>query len=133
MGVAYDETGSALIESSERGIWKAGRRCPDIELLRTESSDAARLYSTIAYGQFSILSIGDSLKHDWPQYHVALARYTILSGNQEGSSRDGLSFTSPDVQPDERLVVVVRPDTYIGYVGTEQGAISYLSKVLGST
>ena len=131
MGVAYDKTGSALIEESEYGIWKAGKRCPDIEISSGGSADGIRLYSTIVYGQFSIMSIGNPLKQTWPELPVTLARYTVLPPGQGGDSSIGLTFTSTDVRPGERYVAVARPDTYLGYVGSEEGAISYVSRILG--
>lgn len=136
MGVAYDESGSALVSESEHGIWKAGRRCPDIVLSRPGfPNESRRLYSTLAYG-FSIISCGGSL--DWSSFDGKIATYRLLSAGEAssevGSTSGGQAswtFASSEVQPDERFVVVVRPDTYIGYVGTEPGASEYLSRLLG--
>lgn len=139
MGVAFDGINSPLIIESEHGIWQAGRRCPDIVLRATEHTNETRLYSTVKYGQFSVLSVGAALNEGWPNLPISLARYTIFSADRSeyrvscGTiSGKGLTFESPDVALDERCVAVVRPDMYVGFVGSKAEAISYLSKtVLG--
>ncbi|OTA96855.1 hypothetical protein M434DRAFT_27471 [Hypoxylon sp. CO27-5] len=50
MGLSYDG-GSELISESERGIWKAGKRCPDIRLIRIDDDEVIRLYSAVSYGR----------------------------------------------------------------------------------
>lgn len=130
MGVSYDGTGSALLTESEQGFWKAGRRCPDLVLHQRDCNDEIRLYSTVAYGQFSILSIGGPLNQRWSNLSVSMARYAVLPADQEANDAGELTFRSPDVQPDEHFVAVVRPDMYIGFVGTEDDAVSYLSKTV---
>ena len=90
------------------------------------------MYSTVSYGQFSILAIGGTLETKWPDLHVPLARYTITPTDGRDTTIDaaGLTFTSGEVESNEHFVVVVRPDMYIGYVGGEEEASSYLSNLL---
>lgn len=138
MGVAYDGIASALITESEHGIWKAGRRCPDIVLHPRDHAGEIRLYSTVIYGRFCVLSIGTTFNTDgWPKLPIPLARYEILGVDQDGQTPDSeieerLAFTSPEVCPHEQFLVVVRPDMYVGYAGSKEGAVCYLAKtVLG--
>lgn len=133
MGVAYDGSGSALVTESEHGIWKAGRRCPDIVLSTPGYPEKSRrLYSTLAYG-FSIVSCVGALKEDWSRFDGKTSMYRLVpvassTGTEEKMSQ---TFECSEIHPDERFVVVVRPDTYIGYVGTESSAAAYLSQTLG--
>lgn len=55
--------------------------------------------------------------------------FTLLSpGENEGESA-GEVFTSETIQPEDDFVVVVRPDTYIGYVGQGNGWEDYLAQI----
>ena len=138
MGVAYDGIGSTLVMESERGIWKAGRRCPDITLASSSISQPQRLYETVVYGQFSVLSIGGPLRESWPEVSRTTKRYILLpivDGLHGASNSSGQStsiFESQDVHGGENFVVVVRPDMYIGCVGSESDAVSYLSQFVAS-
>ncbi|KXT06106.1 hypothetical protein AC578_1326 [Pseudocercospora eumusae] len=137
MGVAYDECGSPLVTESQNGIWKAGRRCPDIIL--HSGSESRWLYSTVTYGQFSVLSCGRPLTEEWSHFEDISTRYTLLPASSKAadfpSSADGktLTFVSEDIDPQEQFVVVARPDMYIGYVGTEKQAMEYLSRSVKGT
>lgn len=135
MGVAYDGSGSALITESEHGIWKAGRRCPDVVLSTPGSPvESRRLYSTLVYG-FSLLSCGGPLEEDWSRLDGEISTYRLLAvgagSDLKTETEVSRTFETSEVHPDERFVVVVRPDTYIGYVGTESGAAAYLLQTLG--
>lgn len=131
MGVAYDTSGSSLIVESEHDIWKAGQRCPDLLLSSSSGfSDSIRLYSTVRYGQVSILSIGDPLRESWPTSSDMCVRYIILADKQQNAADTNTAFKCQDIQSDARYVVVVRPDMYIGYVGAETNALSYLSQLI---
>ncbi|ETS73021.1 hypothetical protein PFICI_15196 [Pestalotiopsis fici W106-1] len=143
MGVSYDGTGSALISESEHGIWKAGRRCPDLALLKPGSgqqtqSEPQRLYSIPRYGQFLIVQVGTSQVGDDQHQSQGAALYlTIRTPNHDNSGQAcGLSiderqeFRADDVSESDACVVVVRPDMYIGYVGNETGAEEYIAGFL---
>lgn len=139
MGVAYHGVGSTLVKESERGIWKAGRRCPDIILSSANIPEPQRLYNTVIYGQFSVLSVGGPLRKSWSEFPGNIKRYTILpvldglpcAGNSvEGST---LIWESQEVHADEYFVVVVRPDMYIGCVGSESDALTFLSQTVAPT
>lgn len=138
MGVSYDGIESALISESECGIWKAGKRCPDLELFQPASELPQRLYSKVPYGKFLILQIGDipcrrHLSKDVVTY------FTIRSPSDDTPSSateteadksefDG--FRSENVKQGESFLAVIRPDMYVGYVGDEAGADKYLSDIL---
>lgn len=119
MGVSYDGLGSELITESEQGLWKAGKRCPELFLERPGDKQTLRLYSMFDYGKYLILSIGGSGQHE---YHGKLSSpATHLRLLSPGSaSADDTAFISELVNPDDDLVVVVRPDMYIGEVITRK-------------
>lgn len=124
MGVSYRGIGSPLVHDSQQGIWRAGDRCPDV-LLTLPSGKEKWLYSVASYGKHLILSIGGELSAD-PRYESVATVHNILSthsGKKEGGENDGLAsssaLTAKWLAENERTVVVVRPDMYIGYVGNE--------------
>ena len=111
MGVTYRNSGSALVKPSERGIWRAGDRCPDVVLQR--NGRFTRLYTDAGYGRFLAILVNASLDHD-----MAVS-YTVGEGG----------LYSADWAGDEPYVVVVRPDMYVGCVGSEDEAREYLDDV----
>ncbi|KAJ4397584.1 hypothetical protein N0V93_001816 [Gnomoniopsis smithogilvyi] len=121
MGVSYDGLGSELITESENGLWKAGKRCPELFLRRSGDEKTTRLYSMLDYGKHLILSIGGSGQHDYqgklsgPAIHLRL-----LPPGSHSETPDDTVFISELVHPDDDFVVVVRPDMYIGEVCTRK-------------
>ncbi|KAF4501931.1 phenol 2-monooxygenase [Fusarium agapanthi] len=120
MGVNYSEFATPLIQGTEIGIWKPGYRCPDVVI--TESSgETPRFYENVSYGDFIVLAIGRRLSAN----SVSAPVYSILpigstNGHVEGrQNRDGdKDFTADWVKNEDSAVVIVRPDMYVGYVGT---------------
>ncbi|KAK7921486.1 FAD monooxygenase [Apiospora marii] len=154
MGVAYDGMGSPLVVESEQGIWKAGRRCPDLEVQFASphfpgpTRDTYRLYETarsFGYGRFLLLVIGHHSHAaptlDWQFRSVANAVTLVWPGailsltDPNKAPRGGFhypgewSFVTDAVGPDDSFMVVVRPDLYIGYVGDIEGLLSYMAKI----
>ncbi|KAI1803974.1 FAD binding domain-containing protein [Daldinia bambusicola] len=139
MGVSYDRIGSELIEDSEQSIWKAGKRCPDILLLRDETNEVVRLYSTTSYGKYLVLFVGGS---EVIQSFKNICTYLILrpstseqtpmNGHNSGSQDEVRTFSSDAVAIDDNFTVVVRPDMYIGYVGKGDGWKQYLGQLYGT-
>lgn len=128
MGVSYDDVGSELITESERGLWRAGKRCPEIFVTRPGDEKAISIYSKIVYGKFLVLSIGGKGQSQ-PAARSYAVHFTLLSpGENEGESA-GEVFTSETIQPEDDFVVVVRPDTYIGYVGQGNEWEDYLAQI----
>jgi hypothetical protein len=132
MGVSYDEVGSELIHVSSRGLWIAGKRCPDLELtpVASASQEATRLYSIVEYGKYLVLSIGGSLEEGSTSSFGDIARVmALLPASAAGSPSTGEAFRSVLIGPDESFTVVIRPDMYIGYVGDGNGWRDYLATV----
>lgn len=130
MGVSYDAVGSELVTESEKGLWKAGKRCPELFLKRHGDEQTITLHSMLDYGKFLILSIEGEVQYDHKAHtRKNTSHFTILpSASTVEGSKDGV-FTSEVVLPDEEFVVVVRPDMYIGYVGQDNGWQDYLAEV----
>ncbi|KAI1472619.1 FAD binding domain-containing protein [Daldinia caldariorum] len=136
MGVSYDGIGSELIEDSEQSIWKAGKRCPDIQLVRDGTNEMIRLYSIALYGNYLVLFVGGS---EVVQSFRDICTYLILrTGTSEQTPTDGYNngsqdevriFSSDAVTIDDNFTVVVRPDMYIGYVGKGDGWKQYLGQL----
>ncbi|KAF6842779.1 FAD monooxygenase [Colletotrichum musicola] len=132
MGVSYDGSGSPLIEESTHGIWKAGRRCPDVYLVPSGQQEPKRLYEVLAgqYGKHVVLKIGgDSTT---PASADGVARvFRVAPHNAEGrttaADADVVEFSAEWAKEDDEFVVVVRPDMYIGYVGESEGWKTYLA------
>ncbi|KAI2619768.1 FAD binding domain-containing protein [Hypomontagnella submonticulosa] len=136
MGVSYAGVGSELIVESERGIWKAGKRCPDLRLTRAGSEETTRLYSTISYGKYLVFFVGQSeIQLSFKSvcsYFVLLPKISVdgdKSGYSNGFGGQVKVFLSDDVATEDSFVVVVRPDMYIGYVGEGNGWREYLEQV----
>ncbi|KAI1391856.1 FAD binding domain-containing protein [Hypoxylon trugodes] len=137
MGVSYDGVGSELITESERGIWKAGKRCPDIWLNRIGNDEAIRLYSIIPYGKYLVLFLGeqDVQTSSFRNICTYFALYSrdvakmATNGHKNGSDNKIETFSSDIVTGEDRFAVVVRPDTYIGYVGESDGWKKYLEQL----
>ncbi len=126
MGVSYDNLGSSIVIESDRGIWKAGKRCPDILVSRAGIHDAEqRLYSTIPYGKFVILQLGTA-RTPISSFEEEAVHFNLLPRGAQYQKTDDPTETwlsdeqvfPPNVKSGEDgLVVIVRPDLYIAYVG----------------
>ncbi|PYH87525.1 monooxygenase [Aspergillus ellipticus CBS 707.79] len=135
MGVAYPPT-TPLVHDSKHGDFTAGHRCPDVwvtELPATshhptlDEPARRRLYELFGYGKFKVLFIGkqdpaafEAQAIEWQQQ---VEVWHIHSQNERLSTLIH-EYSADWVTPDEEAVVVVRPDLYVGYVGTD--AMTYL-------
>lgn len=131
MGVTYDGFGSPLVESSEHAIWRSGERCPDVIISSKSASEPTRLYSEVSYGKFVVLSIGKSLDLS-STYGPGVTSYSILPSTSIATEQNGAAavnghasvtkreFQADWVSPEDAFVVIVRPDMYIGFVGSDQ-------------
>ncbi|KAF4991505.1 hypothetical protein FGRMN_7779 [Fusarium graminum] len=120
MGVNYSEYATPLVQGIEVGIWKPGHRCPDV-VVTGSSAEATRLYENVSYGDFIVLAIGRRL----PAISASAPVYTILSNGVTNGhvechqNRDvDKDFTADWVKNEDSIIVIVRPDMYLGYVGT---------------
>ncbi|KAI0376982.1 FAD binding domain-containing protein [Hypomontagnella monticulosa] len=137
MGVSYDGVGSDLIAESERGIWKAGKRCPDLRLTEIEGEKATRLYSTLSYGKYLVFFIG-GLNDNRLSFENVCSYFILLPSGSAGDYKNGEGngfesrinvFSSDVVNTGDHYTVVVRPDMYIGYVGEGDGWKEYLERI----
>lgn len=132
MGVSYDEVGSELIHISSRGLWIAGKRCPDLELtpVANGSQEATRLYSIVEYGKYLVLVIGGQPEGgSTSRYKDNTRALALLPPSSGGVQSAEDVFTSEVIGAGESFTVVIRPDMYIGYVGEEDGWKDYLGTV----
>ncbi|KAK8112314.1 FAD binding domain containing protein [Apiospora kogelbergensis] len=142
MGVSYHEMGSCLIVDSERDIWRAGKRCPDLVLTSPvisaeQEGQKQWLYSLARYGRFLVLAIGATPGDlHWLQRFRCAADVISLTPRGHGvhsamdtsGTDEGLpTFASELVAPGDAFTVLVRPDMYIGFVGETKGAVDYLA------
>ncbi|PNY29605.1 FAD binding domain containing protein [Tolypocladium capitatum] len=133
MGVSYHDSNSPLIKASEHGIWKAGYRCPDV-ILESEAKGSTRLYTEATYGKYLVLFIGNH-QHAGLGHEDVAVPYQILpldeseaaqtnghtseNGTRATNGTTSKSFQAAWVRPEDSIVVVVRPDMYVGYVGQD--------------
>ncbi|KAF2759538.1 FAD monooxygenase [Pseudovirgaria hyperparasitica] len=118
MGVNYAGIGSAMIKDSETGLFKAGNRMPDL-WVKTAGKDHERLYSKFSYGHFVMVRIGGGKGVEVPSEVEVV---TVGPSKEPGESALSASW----VRQEDRYVVVVRPDMYVGYVGSEREGLEYL-------
>lgn len=147
MGVSYDGISSPLVTESAAGIWKAGRRCPDIELFSSSCQTQAnpeRLYSLVTYGRYLVLMIGGKenrsdvglgrFKDAASLFYIGPHRGGPGQGNATEKITDStvepLHFSADFVSNSDSYTVVVRPDMYIGYVGQGDHWVQYLSDLV---
>lgn len=138
MGVTYHDLGSSQVVESQRGIWAAGKRCPDIVVATAGAAEASpqRLYGVARYGRFLILQVGGANRVQLFDPYRDAADVFILVAHGDSTDSDGhrvgnrQTFVSDQVAPGEHFTVVVRPDMYIGCVSGEDGAAEYLGKLL---
>ncbi|GAP91334.1 putative FAD monooxygenase [Rosellinia necatrix] len=125
MGVSYDGLGSSMVIESEQAIWEAGKRCPDILISKVGSDGEKRLYSTVPYGKFLVLQLGTA-RTPPARFEEEAIHFTLLPRDAQREKADNLEETwvadgqafPPNVVSGEgSLVVIVRPDMYIAYVG----------------
>lgn len=120
MGVSYDGLGSELITESEKGLWKAGKRCPELFLKRSGVEETIRLYSMLNYGNYLILSIGGSGHHEYKgELSGPSTQLRLLPPGSASESSDDSVFVSELVGSDDDFTVIVRPDMYISEVITK--------------
>ena len=128
MGVSYQDYNSPLVKASDHGIWKAGFRCPDV-VLESPSKGSTWLYTEATYGKYLVLFIGKDqsagLGHEdvavpYRIHPVDKSEVAQTNGHEasveEGSSK---SFQADWVSRGDSIVVIVRPDMYIGCVGPD--------------
>jgi phenol 2-monooxygenase len=130
MGVKYDSLQSPFVVESQRGIFKAGERCPDLWLQDPATKDASRLYQKIIYGRYVLLLINgcaDAFQKEVKESAFLLVLplkplEALRAGVATAESctyekvGDRGAFGCSWIRSGERYAVLVRPDCYIEYV-----------------
>lgn len=137
MGVCYKGINSPLVTTSHHGIWKAGSRCPDVELVTAPGGKNTTLYSEVAYGKYIIISVGKHQAisslfsrlaamfiqvHPPSQPSAEISNLSPIQGLLEHCSHAGKQtkqFTGTWVSDDDSFLVLVRPDMYIAFAGSD--------------
>lgn len=138
MGISYSPS-NALVKASSYADFVAGSRCPD-QWVKTfpptsSSIDPAesnspfhpedkRLYELFEYGRFKILFLGKEPSFEHQQQRIEMqekAEFWHIHAKGERVTTLVHEFQSDWVEEEQETVVVIRPDTYIGYVGPEWG------------
>lgn len=132
-GVNYP-TGTMVVQGETLGDFVAGKRCPEIQLISTDSGASDRIYTVYPYGEFVVFLLSDTdlILPDNVREHVQRWRLTG-SPTQGGEER---VFTLVDnlhrgllSEEAKGKAVVIRPDLYVGYVGDEAGVSNYLEGI----
>lgn len=142
MGVKYDGLQSPFVVESQRGIFKAGERCPDLWLEESSKKEVIRLYQKLIYGRYVLLLINGHL--DPPQNQVKenvflqvlplkplQALRAGLAMVEDGSGDDtdeGVVFSCSWVKKGQSYAVLVRPDCYIEYVDKRDKVMDYFKE-----
>lgn len=132
MGVAYNEFNSPLVVPSEVGIWRAGYRCPDVEVTPIKGGDSRWLYKEAVYGKHLVLAIGNTQVADLG-FHEHTYRFDIASepASDRAAEVDNKVFRADWVGKKDSFVVLVRPDMYVAYAGDAEGAKAHLGELFG--
>lgn len=147
MGVTYPPS-DLLVQgsSTHHALFTPGHRCPDLLLANIHnplnSTARKRLYSLIWYGKFVVLLLGGNgrwkdVKSDSYRDLASLWRIRDLQslGAGVGESESvyeheyAADWVKAGDDDDGGVAVVVRPDLYVGYVGSEWEG--YLGTILG--
>ncbi|KAI6419672.1 hypothetical protein MCOR14_010786 [Pyricularia oryzae] len=130
MGVMYDGMTSALVvEGEQMGVWKAGRRCPDI-LLSRPGGQETRLYAEVTYGSYLILGIGGvDTGSEFVDFSTRFSLFSSAQGCKNSGAPQANSFVGEDIKESDKFVVVVRPDMYIGFVGAGDSWKEYMGEI----
>lgn len=142
MGVQYAGLQSPLVMESERGIFKAGSRCPDLWLQDFATNDTKRLYQNIVYGKYMILSIIGNV--DVPVIEVKdTAFLTVMCLKPLEAMRVGVAkvqrgvgvqaelpkaYGCSWVKEGNNFAVLVRPDCYIEHVDEHNIVVDHIKR-----
>ncbi|PVH97871.1 FAD/NAD(P)-binding domain-containing protein [Periconia macrospinosa] len=141
MGVKYTGLESECVRESERSLFKAGERCPDL-WLQEESGASSRLYQKLRYGRYLLLVIGNDacINKKFKGEFVTVIRLKPLQakaiGVEKQSEKEDThenayrkdAFGSAYVKRDEEYLVLVRPDCYTEFVGGVDEVLQYFNE-----
>lgn len=136
MGVAYTNIDSGLVEGCGDGAWQAGCRSPELYLRRPGREAMVRLYELVRYGQWGVVTVpeGQERGKDETSDGRQVARLRLLDHVTDFTDNLLKRYDGEILEFDldvniGAVLVVIRPDLYIGYVGDSAGAEKYLSSV----
>ncbi|KAJ5047197.1 uncharacterized protein L3040_003038 [Drepanopeziza brunnea f. sp. 'multigermtubi'] len=120
MGITYAPSSAAVVASSV-GAFVAGARTPDFVFAKAKVVEI-RFYELLRYGNFVVLN-PQGLALDLPQSldaHVDVWEVSKRDTLFEVKTAAGaILTTSFDLGQDLTSAIVIRPDLYTGYVGTD--------------
>jgi hypothetical protein len=131
MGITYSGCGSEIVQESGTGAWKAGHPCPDFDVVVPEDTTPKRLYSRVTYGNF-LFFVKDDITDHVGKFGQLVTDIKLVPKHAIGESASGgpLVYATDFVSDEDSFsAAVVRPDMYIGYVGTVDGAVKYLEQL----
>lgn len=142
MGVAYNGLSSPLVRESTRGIFEAGKRCPDLWLQDFRSKISSRLYQKLRYGRYVLLLVGITISielENRPEF-LSVLRLRPLQPLGVGTERveditdEQLDLTNTFgcswVKLQENYAVLVRPDCYIEYAADMELVMQHIENRL---
>lgn len=135
--MSYAGLGSKMVVESERGMWKAGCRVPNVwlecERMGWKERGGRRMYQVLEYGRYCIILVGSErgevrVRVDAAEF-LKVVRLEPLDARSVGIGAevkqsidaDGKGETEmygcADVEDGKAFAVLVRPDCYIEHVG----------------
>lgn len=140
MGVTYSGLNSACVRESEKSVFKAGERCPDL-WLQDDAGEDIRLYQKFRYGRYVFLAIGETAHAEstgFDQDLVSIIKVRPLKGMNVGVDNKGRdidvgsygkdAFGCSYAKMGESFLVLVRPDCYVEYVGETEEVLRYFKE-----
>jgi phenol 2-monooxygenase len=131
MGVYY-LANTVVVKESKYQEFVAGKRCPDLTvnlLSSTEDKDLTtesekRLYALVSYGKFTVLLLGLEsgrrvVAENLVQRYEDKAQFWQIHNDDICANIGLLQFRADWNHNDEDIAIVIRPDLYVGYTGTE--------------
>ncbi|KAH5396620.1 hypothetical protein HBI47_222160 [Parastagonospora nodorum] len=142
MGVQYSNLESPLVRESEKGVWKAGHRAPDLWLHDKKTQDSIRLYQKMTYGRYMFILVQSTkmIKVTRPEF-MTMVRLDSLRSMGVGMEREaekdeGKTTLAKEalgcalIKKGEEYAVLVRPDCYVEFVGEVDEGITYIAQRL---
>jgi phenol 2-monooxygenase len=142
MGVQYSNLDSPLVRESEKGVWKAGHRAPDLWLHDKKTQDSIRLYQKMTYGRYMFILVQSTKKIKVTRLEfMTMVRLESLRSmgvgmereaekDEEKTTLDKEAFGCALVKKGEEYAVLVRPDCYVEFVGEVDEGITYIAERL---
>jgi hypothetical protein len=110
------------------GVIRAGDRAPDATLVGADGAPV-RLFDVMRGPHFTLIAFGVALPPLPPRFAPAVRGHRVVRQSKDGALIDA-DGQAHRIYGDG--LVLVRPDGYVGFAGTEQGALArYLDQFFG--